>query len=276
MNDSTRAAGQLLDRGDEGRRPSWSGTSCAPRARCRGARDRSSVRSDGREHVAQDGDDQVVERVGLGLRRALAVVLGMDADDRPRYGRAHGAVDAGAHPSAPVPARVRAPDRRTSPPRPWKFPFPSGVRSLPKVPGRGASISSGVRQARRGARRRSASRPGRRRTAPRAGRRAGSIAVRPALDLAAGHQLAQRGRHRRPARADHAGQRAVREPQRDEHAARRDAAPALGQAPHQRQQPVVHAREVGDRLHDDEPLGAARRALDQRRRTPPATARRGR
>jgi hypothetical protein len=56
----------------------------------------------------------------------------------------------------------------------------------------------------------------------------------------------------------------VREPQRDEHAARRDAAPALGQAPHERQQPIVDAREVRDRLHDDEALGAPRGPLDQR------------
>ena len=54
------------------------------------------------------------------------------------------------------------------------------------------------------------------------------------------------------------------EAQADEHAAGDHAAPALGQAPQQRQQPVVDAREVRDRLHDHEPLGAARGALDER------------
>ena len=74
----------------------------------------------------------------------------------------------------------------------------------------------------------------------------------------------ERRRDRRAAGADHAGERAVREPQADEHAAGHDAAPALGQAPQQRQQPVVDARQVRDRLHDHEPLGAARGALHQR------------
>ena len=51
---------------------------------------------------------------------------------------------------------------------------------------------------------------------------------------------------------------------RHEHAAGDHAAPALGQAPQQRQQPVVDAREVRDGLHHHEPLGAARGALDER------------
>ena len=89
-------------------------------------------------------------------------------------------------------------------------------------------------------------------------------AVRPALDLAARDQLTERGGDGRAARADHAGERAVRKPQRDDDAAGRDAAPALGQAPQQCKQAVIHAREVGDRLHHDQPLRAAGGALDER------------
>ena len=88
--------------------------------------------------------------------------------------------------------------------------------------------------------------------------------VRPALDLAARDQLTQRGGDRRAARADHAGERAVRQAQRDDDAVGRDAAPALGQAPQQRKQAVIHAREVRDRLHDDEPLRATGGPLDER------------
>ena len=89
-------------------------------------------------------------------------------------------------------------------------------------------------------------------------------AVGPALDLAAADQLAERGRDGRAARADHAGERAVREAQRDDDAVGRHAAPALGQAPQQCEQSVIHAREVGDRLHHDQPLGPAGGALDER------------
>ena len=74
----------------------------------------------------------------------------------------------------------------------------------------------------------------------------------------------ERRRDRRAAGADHAGERAVREAQRDEHAAGHHAAPALGQAPQQRQQAVVDAGEVRDRLHHDEPLGAAGGAVHER------------
>ena len=89
-------------------------------------------------------------------------------------------------------------------------------------------------------------------------------AVGAALDRPAGHQLAERGGDGGPARADHAGQRAVRQAQRDEHAAGHDAAPALGEQPQQREQAVVDAGQVGDRLGDHEPLGAARGAVHQR------------
>ena len=90
-------------------------------------------------------------------------------------------------------------------------------------------------------------------------------AVGAALHLAAGDELAQGGGDGRATRADHAGQRAVREAQAHDHATGRDAAPALGQAPQQREQTVVHAREVGDGLHDHEPFGAAGGPLDERR-----------
>jgi len=48
-----------------------------------------------RQHVAQHGHDEVLPDVRLGLRRALAVVLGVDADDRLRDGGSHGPVDSG-------------------------------------------------------------------------------------------------------------------------------------------------------------------------------------
>ena len=89
-------------------------------------------------------------------------------------------------------------------------------------------------------------------------------AVGPALDLAAGDQLTERGGDGRAAGADHAGERAVRKAQRDDDAVGRHAAPALRQAPQQCKQPVIHAREVGDRLHHDEPLRTAGGALDER------------
>ena len=88
--------------------------------------------------------------------------------------------------------------------------------------------------------------------------------VGPALDLAARDQLTERGGHGRAAGADHAGERAVRKPQAHDHAARSHAAPALGEAPQQCKKPVIHAREVGDRLHHDQPLRAAGGALDER------------
>ena len=89
-------------------------------------------------------------------------------------------------------------------------------------------------------------------------------AVGTALDLTAGDQLTERGGDGRPTRADHAGERAVRKAQRDDDAVGRHAPPALRQAPQQCKQPVIHAREVGDRLHDDEPLRTARGTLDER------------
>ena len=88
-------------------------------------------------------------------------------------------------------------------------------------------------------------------------------AVLAALDVAAGHELPERRRHRRAAGADHPRERPVRQPQPDEHAAGHHAAPALGQAPQQREQPLVDARQVRDRLHHDEPLGPAGGALDE-------------
>ena len=91
------------------------------------------------------------------------------------------------------------------------------------------------------------------------------LAVGAALDRAAGDQLTQPRRHRRAAGADHPGERAVREPQRDDDAVRHHAAPALGQAPEQGEQAVVDARQVRDRLQHDEPLGAAAGAVEQRR-----------
>jgi Pyridine nucleotide-disulphide oxidoreductase/Reductase C-terminal len=87
--------------------------------------------------------------------------------------------------------------------------------------------------------------------------------IGPALDVAAGDQLPEGGGDRRAAGADHPGQRAVRQAQVDEHAVRHHAAPALGEAPQQREQAVVDAGEVTDRLHDHQPLGAAGRALDE-------------
>ena len=89
------------------------------------------------------------------------------------------------------------------------------------------------------------------------------LAVDAPLEVAARHQLAQGGRDGGPARADHAGERPVREPQRDEHAVRDHAAPALGEAPQEREQAVVHAREVRDGLHHDEPLGAPGGTVDE-------------
>ncbi len=100
----------------------------------------------------------------------------------------------------------------------------------------------------------------------RLGRRAvqDPAAVRAALDRAAGDQLAERGGDRRPAGADHPGERAVRQPEADEHAVGHHAPPALGEAPQQGQQPVVDTREVSDRLHHHQPLGAPRGALHER------------
>ena len=56
----------------------------------------------------------------------------------------------------------------------------------------------------------------------------------------------------------------MREPQRHDDAVRHHAAPAFRQAPEQGEQAIVDARQVGDRLQHDEPLGAAAGAVEER------------
>ena len=68
-------------------------------------------------------------------------------------------------------------------------------------------------------------------------------------------ERAQAERHRRPLRADHPSQRVVRQRRRDQHAVGPDFAPALGQAPEQRRQPVLDARDLRDGLVQERPVG---------------------
>ncbi|CAA9521112.1 MAG: hypothetical protein AVDCRST_MAG30-3048, partial [uncultured Solirubrobacteraceae bacterium] len=88
-------------------------------------------------------------------------------------------------------------------------------------------------------------------------------AVRAPLEVAARDELAQRGGDGRAAGADHAGEGPVRQPQADPHALGGDAAPALGEVPEQREQPVVDAGEMGDGLQDHETVGPAGGAVDE-------------
>ena len=124
---------------------------------------------------------------------------------------------------------------------------------------RAADAERSARRARAPARRRPALRRPVRRLAAQHPRAVGA-----ALDLPAGHQLAERGGHRRAPRADHARERAVRQAQRDEDPAGHDASPALGEHPEQREQALVDAREVRDRRHHAR--GARRAAASDRQR----------
>ena len=76
---------------------------------------------------------------------------------------------------------------------------------------------------------------------------------------------AERGRDRRPARADEFADQPVREHERHRDAVARDAAPALGEMPEEREQAAVDAVELRDRLRDREPLRALGQAVDDHR-----------
>ena len=90
---------------------------------------------------------------------------------------------------------------------------------------------------------------------PRA-RRSAATCRRRGARAALARQLGERGRDRRPARTDQLADQPVREHQRHRDAVARDAAPALGEMPEQRQQAAVDAVELRDRLRDREPLRA--------------------
>src|SRR5215207_1801219 len=122
---------------------------------------------------------------------------------------------------------------RTFSPRAEREAASSMPPSSPQIRARNRTGGSGALEADRVAR---LGMPRRRRVAEQ-----DPLAVGTLLQLAAGNQLAERRRHGRAAGADHPGKRPVREAQRHEDALRHYAAPALGQAPEQRQQAVVDA-----------------------------------
>ena len=98
-------------------------------------------------------------------------------------------------------------------------------------------------------------------------------AVVAAHELAVAGELGERGRDRRAARADELADQPVREHERHGDAVARDAAPALGEMPEQRQQAAVDAVELRDRLRDGEPLRALRQPVDDRPRRSPGSGR---
>ena len=90
-------------------------------------------------------------------------------------------------------------------------------------------------------------------------------AVLAAHELTVARQLGERGRDRRPARTDQFADQPVREHERHRDAVARDAAPALGEMPEEREQAPVDAVELGDRLRDGEPVRALGQAVDDHR-----------